>query len=52
MKVAQLHYFLSQNVGGGKKYYVPPLQSWGGHVTPPTLNSVPDYTYVISPPHD
>jgi len=24
MKFAQLHYFLSQNVGGDKRYYVPP----------------------------
>jgi len=26
MKSAQIHYFLSQNIGGDKRYYVPPLQ--------------------------
>jgi len=39
MKFAQLHYFLSQNVGGVKRYYVPPCpKSWRGHVPP--INSV------------
>jgi len=33
MKFAQIHYFLSQNVGGDKRYYVPPI------------NSVPGYWY-------
>jgi len=34
MKFAQIQYFLSQNVGRYKKYYVPPImsKSWGGHV--------------------
>jgi len=34
MKFAQLHYFLSQNVEGDKRYYVPPVQKLGGHVSP------------------
>jgi len=34
MKFAQLHYFLSQNVGGDKRYYVPPVQKLGGRVSP------------------
>jgi len=42
MKFAQLHYFLSQNVGGDKRYYVPPVQKLGEHVPPvPPINSVP-----------
>jgi len=46
MKFAQIHYFLSQNVGGDKKYYVPPVQKLGG--TCPSclpINSVPDQGY-------
>ena len=34
MKFAQIHYFLSQNVVGDKRYYVPPVQKLGGHVLP------------------
>jgi len=34
MKFAQLHYFLSQNVGGGKDIISPLSKSWGGHVLP------------------
>jgi len=34
MKFAQLHYFLSQNIGRDKRYYVPLSKSWGGHVRP------------------
>ena len=30
-KFAQLHYFLSQNVGGDKIYYVPPVQNMSPH---------------------
>jgi len=30
MKFAQLHYFSSQNVGGNKRYYVPPCPKVGG----------------------
>ena len=41
MKFAQLHYFLSQNVGGGKRYYVPPVQKLGAHVPRPPINLVP-----------
>jgi len=37
MKFAQIHYFLSQNVGGDKRYYV------GGHA-PPKVGR-------ICPPH-
>jgi len=37
MKFAQLHYFLSQNVGGDKQYYVPLSKSWEGHVPPHKL---------------
>jgi len=42
MTFAQLHYFLSQNIGGGQKILCPPLfKSWGGHVPPvPSINSV------------
>jgi len=29
MKFAQLHYFLSQHVGGDKRYYVHPAQNLG-----------------------
>ena len=29
MKFAQLHYFSSENVGGDKRYYVPPVQKLG-----------------------
>jgi len=44
MKFAQLHYFLSQNIGRDKIYYVPLSKSWGGHVRPrPPINSVPGY---------
>jgi len=32
MKFAQLQYLSSQNVGGDKRYYVPPVQKLGGHV--------------------
>jgi len=38
-KFAQLHYSLSQNIGGDKKYNVPLVQKLGG--TCPPLNSVP-----------
>jgi len=34
IKFAQLHYFLSQNVGGDKIYYVPPVQKLGGMSSP------------------
>jgi len=32
MKFAQLHYFLSQNVGGDKRYYVPPFPKVVGDI--------------------
>jgi len=37
MKFARLHYFLSQNVGGAKRYYVPLVQTLSGtcHPSPP-----------------
>jgi len=41
MKFAQLHYFLSQNVGGGKRHYVPPCPNVGGHVPPSSLKLGP-----------
>ena len=34
MKFEQLHYFSRQNVGGDKRYYVPPVQKLGG-ICPP-----------------
>jgi len=34
MKFAQLHSFLSQNIGGDKRYYVPPVQMLGRNVSP------------------
>jgi len=41
VKFAQLHYFLSQNVGGPKDI-VPHCPKVGGHVLPvPPINSVP-----------
>jgi len=43
MKYARLHYFLSQNVGGDKRFYVPPVQKLGG--TCPPINSVPAPEY-------
>jgi len=46
MTFAQLHYFLSQNIGRDKKYYVPPDQKLGKHVFPvPRINSVPVDAY-------
>jgi len=33
MKFAQLRYFLSQNVGGDKRYYVPPCPKVGGDMS-------------------
>jgi len=36
MKFAQLHYFLSQNIGGDKRYYVPSV---------PPMNLVPGTKY-------
>jgi len=39
MKFLQLHYFLSQNIGGAKDIVCPPVQKLGGHVTP--LKPVP-----------
>jgi len=40
VKFAQIYYFLSQNVGEDKRYYVPPCPKvCGGHV--PLVNSVP-----------
>jgi len=42
MKFAQLHYFLSQNVGEDKRYYVSPCPKVGGTCpSPPPINSVP-----------
>jgi len=32
MKFAQLHYFLSQTIGGDKRYYVHRVQKLGRHV--------------------
>jgi len=37
MKFVQLHYFLSQNVGMDKRYYVPPAQKLGGTCPPHKL---------------
>jgi len=34
MKFAKLHYFLWQNVGGDKIYYVPPVQKLGRDMSP------------------
>jgi len=34
MTFAQLHYFLSQNIGGDKRYYVPPCSKVGGDMSP------------------
>ena len=49
MKFAQIQYFLSQNVGGDKRCYVPPLsKSCGGHVPP--INSVPARLYHCAGP--
>jgi len=33
MKLAQLHYLSSQNVGGTKDIMTPLSKSWGGHVS-------------------
>jgi len=42
MKIARLQYFLSQNIVGDKRYYVPPVQKLGGDMsTPSPLNLVP-----------
>jgi len=43
MKFAQLHYFLSQNIGGAKRYDVPPVQKLEG--TCPPITTVPGYRY-------
>jgi len=46
IKLAQLYYFLSQNVGGVKRYYVPPCPKVGGTCpTRPPINSVPAWRY-------
>jgi len=37
MKFAQLHYFLSQNIGGDKRYYVPPCPKVEGTCPPHKL---------------
>jgi len=44
MKFAPLHYFLSQNVGGDKRYSVPPCPKVGESCPPPSppMNSVHD----------
>ena len=34
MRFAQIHYFLSQNVGGDKRYHVPPCPNVGGTCPP------------------
>jgi len=39
MKFAQLHYFLSQNIGGTKDIMPPPFKSWRGHF-PPSLHKL------------
>jgi len=41
MKFAQLHYFLSQNIGGTKDIMSPSVQKLGGHVSRSPINSVP-----------
>ena len=42
MNFTQLHYFLSQNVGGHKGYYVSPCAKVGGTCPPvPPLNLIP-----------
>jgi len=44
MKFAHVHHFSSQNVGGDKRYYVPPCPKVGGDMSPVLpLNSVPGY---------
>jgi len=47
MKFAQLPYFLSQNVGGDKRYYAPCPKV--GRTCPPVppLNSVPGLLYTV-----
>jgi len=41
MKSAQIHYILSQNIGGDKRYYVPPLQKLCGTCPPLKLGPWP-----------
>jgi len=42
MTFAQLHYFLSQNIGGGQNIICPPCSIVGGDMFPrPPINSVP-----------
>jgi len=44
MKFAQLHYFLSQNIGGEKDIMSPTVQKLRGTYPPlPPINSVPGY---------
>jgi len=45
MKFVQLHYFLSQNIGGIKRYCVSPCPKVGGHVLP--FNSVSAWLYSL-----
>jgi len=48
MKFAQIHYFLSQNVGGDKRYYVPPCPKVGEDMSLPSppINSVPGWSSI------
>ena len=51
IKFAQVHYFLSQNVGGGQKISCPPLsKSWGACPPRPPINLVPGSSSYFS--HD
>jgi len=50
IKFAQIHYFLSQNVGGNKMYYLPPCPKVGGYMFSYTpINLVPAYDGQIFP---
>ena len=42
MKFAQLHYFLSQNIGGNKKILCPPCR---GEMSPPSPHKLGPWLY-------